>query len=420
MADYSRPKGTQDILPEDQPYWEYLRGQVTDAAQSYGFDRLDTPIFESTEVFARGVGESTDIVEKEMYTFAGSRDTLLTLRPEATASVVRAYIQHKIYAADPAARFYTIGPMFRKERPQKGRYRQFYQINAEVFGVDSPYMDAQLIYMCMTFFRRLSVSGLQVHLNSLGCPECRPAFRKKLSEMLAGRTENLCPDCLRRLEKNPLRVLDCKVPACREAVADAPSMLDFLCDDCGQHFRTVQAALSDMDIDFQIDPRLVRGLDYYTRTAFEIQTSELGAQNAVAGGGRYDQLVEMLGGPAQPAIGFAIGLDRLVELFAAKFPAPETGPDVFFLPMGGAARKRAAKWSSQLADAGVRVEADFSGRSLKALMRRADRMGAARVLIVGDQELAENKAVLRDMKTRDQVAVPMDRLVAFISGHVGR
>lgn len=411
-------RGFKDILPPETSVWQYIENTAKTHFENFGFREMRPPVLEQAALFQRSIGEHTDIVEKEMYTFKGSRDTLLTLRPEATASVVRAYIQHKLYAADPVAKFYTIGPMFRKERPQKGRYRQFQQINAEVFGVDAPYLDAQLIFMLMTFFARLSVSGLQVHLNSLGCPQCRPAFKESLSHMLSAQSDKLCADCIRRLEKNPLRVLDCKVPGCRDVVAQAPSMLDFLCQSCQVHFDAVKSALAGMEIPYEIDPRLVRGLDYYTRTAFEIQTAELGAQNAVAGGGRYDNLVEMLGGPSQPAIGFAVGLDRLVDLVMAKSPPAEPGPEVFFLPMGEAAMEMAARLASHLADAGVRTEADFSGRSLKALMRRADRMGAQNVLMIGEQEIADRGALLRNMQTRDQVRVPLDALVETVKAHL--
>ncbi|MFP3999233.1 MAG: histidine--tRNA ligase [Desulfobacterales bacterium] len=412
-------RGFKDILPPETSVWRYIEDTAKEHFEKFGFKEMRPPVLEQAELFQRSIGEHTDIVEKEMYTFSGSKDKMLTLRPEATASVVRAYIQHKLYAADPVCKFYTIGPMFRKERPQRGRYRQFHQINAEVFGVDSPYMDAQLIFMLMTYFSRLSITGLSAHLNSLGCPECRPAFRQKLSEMLSERTENLCEDCVRRLNKNPLRVLDCKKDSCRKAVADAPLMLDFLCKDCSRHFNHVKSALDALDVAYEIDPRLVRGLDYYTRTAFEIQTEELGAQNAVAGGGRYDNLVEMLGGPSQPAIGFAIGADRLVELVEAKIPVSDPGPMVFLVPMGDAAMELAAKWACRLSEAGIRTEADFSGRSLKAMMRRADRMGAENVLIVGDREIEQNEAVLRNMKTRDQNSIPMDRLVETVLEQVG-
>lgn len=413
-------RGFKDILPPETSVWQYVENTARKHFENFGFHEMRPPVLEQAELFQRSIGENTDIVEKEMYTFSGSKDTLLTLRPEATASVVRAYIQHKLYSADPVCKFYTIGPMFRKERPQKGRYRQFHQINAEVFGVDSPYMDAQLIFMLMTYFERLSIKGLRAHLNSLGCPRCRPAFRQNLAEMLSDRTEQLCEDCVRRLNKNPLRVLDCKKEPCRKAAADAPSMIDFLCDDCARHFEAVQSALDRMEIPYELDTGLVRGLDYYTRTAFEIQTEELGAQNAVAGGGRYDNLVEMLGGPSQPAIGFAVGADRLVELVEAKFPPPDTGPDVFLVPMGKAARELAVQWACSLADAGIRTEADFSQRSLKALMRRADRMKAKNVLITGDREIEENEAVLRNMKTRNQLSVPFDRLVDTVKEQIGK
>ncbi|MGM0453498.1 MAG: histidine--tRNA ligase, partial [Thermodesulfobacteriota bacterium] len=327
-------------------------------------------------------------------------------------------IQHKLYAADPVQKLYTIGPMFRKERPQKGRYRQFCQVNAEVFGIESAYMDAQLIYMLMGFFQKLSISGLRVHLNSLGCPDCRSRYKAALAEMLSLRKEKLCADCVRRLDKNPLRVLDCKVPSCREVVEQAPAMLDFLDDACAAHFDTVQSALGEMNIPYVIDNRLVRGLDYYTRTAFEIQTDELGAQNAVAGGGRYDGLVELLGGPAQPAVGFAIGMDRLVELAMTKQPAGQPAPDVFFVALGDAARHRAFAWASRLSEAGVRTEIDFTARSLKALMRRADRLGARFVLIVGEQEIADGAVTLRDMATRAQTAVAIDGLVETVAEQI--
>lgn len=407
-------RGFKDILPPETAVWQHVENTARQHFENFGFREMRPPVLEQAALFQRSIGENTDIVEKEMYTFEGSKGTMLTLRPEATASVVRAYIQHKLYASDPVCKFYTIGPMFRKERPQKGRYRQFHQINAEVFGVDSPQIDAQLIFMLMTYFARLSITGLTAHLNSLGCPVCRPAFRRSLSDMLSARTDELCEDCVRRLDKNPMRILDCKKEPCRRVAADAPSMLDFLCGDCTAHFNAVKSALDRMNIFYEIDPRLVRGLDYYTRTAFEIQTDELGAQNAVAGGGRYDNLVEMLGGPGQPAIGFAVGVDRLIELVGAKTSFSDPGPDVFLLPMGEDAMEMAALWACRLADAGVRTEADFSGRSLKALMKRADRMEAKNVLIIGEREIKENRALLRNMKTSGQVGIPMDRLVEAV------
>jgi len=303
---------------------------------------------ERTELFARSIGEGTDIVEKEMYTFPDRKGDLITLRPEATASVVRAYIQHKLYAADPVRKFYTIGPMFRRERPQKGRYRQFYQINAEVFGVDSPLIDAQLIHMLVTLLNRLSVTEASVHLNSIGCRDCRPRFKEALLVHTAGFADKLCTDCIRRREKNPLRLLDCKVPGCREAVANAPSLEDYLCRDCREHFDSVKTGLDRLDIPYSIDKRLVRGLDYYTRTTFEIQTSSLGAQSAVAGGGRYDGLVSALGGPDTPAIGFAVGFDRLVEILALVDGNVSSGPELFVAALGNESRAEAFIWATGL------------------------------------------------------------------------
>ena len=382
--------------------------------EAFGFKEIRLPILEKTELFKRSIGEYTDIVEKEMYTFPGSREELLTLRPEATASVVRAYIQQRLYAVDPIQKLYTIGPMFRKERPQKGRYRQFYQINAEVFGIESPLIDAQLIVMLWSLFERLDVPGLTVHINSLGCPVCRPGFKKALSDMLASNADQLCSDCQRRKDTNPLRVLDCKVPSCQEVIANAPAMVDFLCEDCAGHFQVVTSSLEQQKIPYIINHRLVRGLDYYCRTAFEIQTTQLGAQNAVAGGGRYDGLVEILGGPPQPAIGFAIGMDRLVDLLLQSRPQKESTPDIFIAPIGEAALKEAFGWSCALSLADIKTEIDFTGKSLKALMKRADRVGAAFVLIAGDEELKNNAVIVRNMKTKDQVSIPIEKMVEQI------
>lgn len=411
-------RGFKDILPEETETWKHIEATAVALFESFGFRETRLPIVEKAELFQRSIGENTDIVEKEMYTFSMGGDEMITLRPEATASVVRSYIQQKLYAPDPVRKLYTIGPMFRRERPQKGRYRQFYQINAEVFGVDSPYMDAQLVFMLWTFFTRLQVSGLTVQLNSLGCPACRPAFKAALSAYLTGKTGDLCTDCVRRLDKNPLRVLDCKVPSCQAAIGDAPSMADYLCDDCARHFQTVQTALTSQNIPYETNPRLVRGLDYYTRTAFEIQTDALGAQNAIAGGGRYDMLVEMLGGPAQPAVGFAIGLDRLAALMMQDQPVASKVPDIFIAALGDETKDKTFDWSCALAARGVRTEIDFSDKSLKALMKRADRTGAAHVMIVGTREMEEGAVVLRNMRTKEQTAVPVDGLVDHVQNYL--
>lgn len=406
-------RGFRDILPDEVESWKHIENTAAGLFTAFGFREIRTPILENTSLFQRSIGEHTDIVEKEMYTFPGSRDELLTLRPEATASVVRAYIQQRLYAVDPVQKLYTIGPMFRRERPQKGRYRQFYQINAEVFGIASPLMDAQLIVMLHHLFAALDISGLSIQLNSLGCPVCRPGFKATLSDRLKA-ADGLCGDCLRRRETNPLRVLDCKVPSCQEVIAGAPVMADYLCEDCARHFQAMTRALDGRGIVYVINHRLVRGLDYYCRTAFEFQTIELGAQNAVAGGGRYDGLVAALGGPAQPAIGFAVGMDRLVDLLHLTRPPRALPPDLFIAAMGDRAATMAYDWSCDLSLAGVRTEIDFSGRSLKALMKRADRLQAAYVLIAGDQELDAGAVIVRDMKTKAQESVPMDRLAGHI------
>lgn len=425
-------RGFRDILPTDTLLWQAIEKTASELFKDFGFQEIRIPVMEKTELFARSIGETTDIVEKEMYTFPDRKGDKLTLRPEATASVVRSYIQHNMGASDPVQKLYTIGPMFRRERPQKGRYRQFYQINAEVFGIASPYIDAQLILILNELFKRLGLSELKAHINSLGCPDCRPAFQKELLNFLNARKEHLCENCLRRMEKNPLRTLDCKVPGCREALTDAPSTLGHLCSVCNDHFETVKSVLTEQGVDFIVDKTLVRGLDYYSRTTFEILTTALGAQSAVAGGGRYDALIKELDGPETYGIGFAIGLDRLADIVAQVVNAEPVknvqsdsrsdfmklvfakGPDIFIIPLGEDAARLAYLWSSALNIAGIRTETDYSGRSLKSLMKRADKLNADQVLIAGEQEIKDNALVLRNMKTKEQHTITTDNLVAQI------
>ncbi len=404
-------RGFKDILPGEVELWQHIENTAGSLFNDFGFKEIRIPIMERTELFARSIGEDTDIVEKEMYTFPDRKGELVTLRPEATASVVRSYIQHKLYAKNPVRKLYTVGPMFRRERPQKGRYRQFYQINAEVFGIASSHIDAQLIFMLMTLFMRLSVKDLTCHINSLGCPECRAKFKNALSGMLTSVSEKLCSNCRRRSGRNPLRVLDCKVPSCGEAMAGAPSILDFLCGDCRKHFNSVTASLEKLDVPFTIDKKLVRGLDYYTRTTFEMQTGALGAQSAVAGGGRYDGLVKTLGGPDQPAIGFAVGLDRLVEIVSFNDDTFSKKSDIFIAAIGEESQKMAFEWICTLCSGDIQAEMDFSDRSLKSQMKQADRLGASYVLIVGEKEIKEGMAVLRNMITKDQDLISIMGLV---------
>ena len=404
-------RGFKDILPGEIELWQRIEAEARGLFEAFGFREIRIPIMEKTELFKRSIGEETDIVEKEMYTFADRGGEMVTLRPEATASIVRAYIQHKLYAADPVQRLYMIGPMFRRERPQKGRYRQFTQIDAEIFGVASPLADAQLIFLLVTLFERLKVADVEAHVNSLGCPACRPGFREALRGMLASVGDRLCEECNRRKERNPLRVLDCKVPACREALSDAPSVVDYLCAECRRDFDELQAALTSLGVPYIVDKRLVRGLDYYTRATFEIQTGELGAQSAVAGGGRYDKLVKELGGPDLPATGFAIGFDRLAEIVGLQAGDYRPRPDLFLAALGERSRSLAFDWCCRLGREGVRVEMEFGEKSLKSLMKSADRLKAAHVLMIGDQELEKQTAVLRNMQTKEQTAVPFDRVV---------
>ncbi|MBW2434775.1 MAG: histidine--tRNA ligase [Deltaproteobacteria bacterium] len=411
-------RGFKDILPGEVELWQAVEKVARELLEDFGFKEIRIPIMERTELFARSIGEDTDIVEKEMYTFPDRKGDLITLRPEATASIVRAYIQHRLHARDPVQKFYTIGPMFRRERPQKGRYRQFYQINAEIFGVQSGLADVQLIYLLVTLFARLKVADVKAHINSLGCPKCRPEFKAALSEYLASVRDQLCANCLRRKDRNPLRVLDCKVPDCRAAMTDAPAIIDYLDPECKADFDGVQRMLQKLKIPFVVDKNLVRGLDYYARTTFEIQTEALGAQNAVAGGGRYDGLVSELGGPDIPATGFAIGFDRLTELTGLKAAQFYRKPDIFVAALGKKSRLQAFEWVCALGNEGINAELDFGSKSLKSQMKRADRLAAGQVLIVGDDELKKGEAILRNMETKDQVPVPLDGLVENVKGKI--
>jgi histidyl-tRNA synthetase len=407
-------RGFKDILPGEVELWQEIEKVARGLFEDFGFKEIRIPIMERTELFKRSIGEDTDIVEKEMYTFPDRKGDLVTLRPEATASICRAYIQHKLYTQDPVQKFFMIGPMFRRERPQKGRYRQFYQIDAEIFGVQSGMADVQLIFLLVTLCTRLKLEDVTAHINCLGCPACRPQFRKALNEYLISVSEQLCSDCTRRRDRNPLRVLDCKVPACREALSGAPSISDHLCEDCRSDFDDVMQSLTRLKVPYVIDKQLVRGLDYYTRTAFEIQTTSLGAQSAVAGGGRYDNLVKELGGPEIPATGFAIGFDRLAELAALYVPPQIQKPHLFIAALGADSQARAFDWICRLGLEGVRAEMDFGDKSLKSQMKRADRLGAEYALILGDAELEAGAVVLRNMATKAQASVPLDSIIDYL------
>lgn len=406
-------RGFNDILPGTSELWRKIEVEAARTFTSYGFFEIKIPIVEKTELFSRSIGETTDIVEKEMYTFTDRRGDSLTLRPEGTASVVRAYIEHKLYVS-PVARLYYTGPMFRYERPQKGRYRQFYQIGAEVLGDDGPGSDAETVEMLMRFFGNLNLKGVALQINSLGCPECRPAYREKLLAFLHGVREKLCENCLRRINENPLRALDCKSTHCIEATTGAPEITDSLCDNCREHFSGVERHLELLGVVYDINPRMVRGLDYYTRTTFEITAEGLGSQNAVAAGGRYDSLVEDLGGPDTPCFGFAIGVERLSLLLAeegVKIPSL-----IVFIAIGEAMEAKGVEIVNDLRSRGLRVVHDLTGGGLKQRMKRADRMGASYVVILGENEFTQGAVTLKKMATAEQETVAWGQLADTIIG----
>jgi histidyl-tRNA synthetase len=404
-------KGTRDLLPPATAVWNRVEEEARRVFRAYNYHEIRTPILEETQLFARGVGEETDIVTKEMYSFEDRDGTSLTLRPEATASVMRAYIEHSLYQQPGVAKLYYVGPMFRRERPQKGRYRQFYQIGAEAIGSESPLADAEVIEMVVELLGRVGLQGFEVMLNSVGCPQCRPAFVERLREALRKVAPALCPDCQRRAETNPLRVFDCKVPADQPKIEALPSILDHLCAECGTHFSAVRHSLEERQIRFELRPRLVRGLDYYMRTTFEVVHGALGAQNSVLGGGRYDGLAEALGSKIKaPGIGFSIGEDRLVMTLEETRAEPAPGLELFIAALGEGAQKEAGLVARDLRRLGVTVEVAPEGR-LKRSLELANKLGARRTLILGDEEMAAGRYALKDMASGEQQSLTRDQLM---------
>ncbi len=401
-------RGMKDILPPETGRWQLIEQVARQVFDLYGYQEMRLPLLERTELFARSIGADTDIVAKEMYTFADRRGESLTLRPEATAQVVRAVLENRLERGSGVKKFYTIGPMFRYERPQKGRYRQFHQINCEALGTDAPELDAEVIFMLVDILSRLKIEQVRLLLNSLGCPECQVDFKARLSLFLAAK-EGWCEDCRRRRDTNPLRVLDCKSQNCQDLMKPAPMMRDCLCEACASHYGRVLELLKRAGVAYEEAPRLVRGLDYYTRTAFEVAAVGLGSQDAVAGGGRYNGLARDLGGPDLPSIGFAIGEDRLVEILPPDFGQPEQ-QKIFLAALGTTARQRALALLQDLRQQGLAAEMDFDDRSLKAQMSLADRLGATYTVILGERELAQGQATLRHMATGEQEQVPLPDL----------
>lgn len=412
----SRPKGTNDILPGEVSKWHYLETVIREICREYGYSEVRTPVFEHTELFSRGVGDTTDVVEKEMYTFEDKGRRSISLRPEQTASVVRAYVENKLYALPQPVKVFYAGPMFRYANVQAGRYRQFHQFGVEALGSKDPAVDAEVITMAMDFYGRLGLRELELHINSVGCPNCRPVHREKLQSYLASRIEDLCKLCQSRFDRNPMRILDCKEEKCRELSREAPTTTDCLCGECAAHFEQVKKHLDDVGVKYLVDKRLVRGLDYYTNTAFEIMASDIGAQSSIGGGGRYDSLIAEVGGPETPGIGYALGIERIIatmERQGLKFPA-EGQLDVFIASRGEKAKQEAFKLVSKLRRAGLAAEIDLMGRSLKAQMKFANRFETSYTVILGEEELEKEAAVVRDMTSGEQQEVPLNGVVEYL------
>ncbi len=410
-------KGFKDLLPGESARWESLASVLRECFHAFGFSAIQTPILERTQLFTRSIGETTDIVEKEMYTFEDWDGKPVTLRPEGTASVVRAFLEHGLAIPSFPTKLYYYGPMFRHERPQAGRLRQFHQIGAEIIGESDPRQDVELLSLLTYFFQRLEIEGLTLEINSLGCAVCRPPYRTVLESYFKEGLPELCEDCQRRFKTNPLRILDCKKEGCKAMVDQAPVSSDHLCEECETHFKAVQAGLDLLKIPYVLSPLLVRGLDYYTKTAFELTTKDLGAQNAVAAGGRYDGLAEALGGAATPAIGFAIGIERVMQLYGkSKSAAPKL--KLFIAPLGEAAGELLFPVLNEVRKKKIWTEMGKPSLALKRQMKQADRLGAEFVLILGDREREEGKAILRDMRTKAQSELVLENLVDVLANRL--
>lgn len=408
------PRGTRDILPRDVIEWQMIERKIREICDRFGFEEIRTPIFEHTELFQRGIGENTDVVEKEMYTFEDRGGRSLTLRPENTASTLRAYLQNKLFAEKSLNKLFYIGSMFRYDRPQAGRMREFHQFGVESIGEMNPAVDAEVITLAWDFLTELGLTDLELRLNSVGCPKCRPQYKEVIQKYFRDKLPELCHDCQSRFDKNPMRLLDCKIDS--DKFTDVPIITYYLCDECRNHFETLQKLLEAGGIEFKIDPKLVRGLDYYTKTAFEIRYSPLGAQSAVAGGGRYDGLVEELGGDSTPAVGFATGIERIIlaleqqDLLLEKLPSI----DCFIIALGDLAQIPAFKLLTDLRRDGKSVAMDFAGRSMKAQMKQASKSGAKFAVILGEDEIRSNMVTFKNLETSDQELIPVEKILERI------
>ena len=414
---YQAPRGTVDILPEDQPYWRHIEEKIARICQLYGYERIDFPVFEDAGLFQRGIGTGTDIVEKEMYTFTDKGGNQLTLRPEGTASACRAYLEHGMQNQPQPVRLFYLIPAFRYERPQAGRYRQHHQFGIEVIGDLDPAIDAEVIDFAWQFFYSLGLSKLNLFINSIGCKKCRPDYLRAIKEYYAKKASGLCADCQVRMERNPLRLLDCKQDTCQPVADAAPRSADYLCPECRAHFTQLKGYLKVLEIPFTVNHRLVRGLDYYTRTVFEIQPRVAGSQGTICGGGRYDDLIEELGGKPTPADGFAIGIERIVLNLKKQglAPAPLPRPGVFIASIGEVAKTEAVKLANQLRQKGIGVIMATGDKSLKAQMRQANSLGVKQTVIIGEDEVKAGTAVLRDMAKAEQKTVPLVELAGLLT-----
>ena len=412
----NKPRGTEDILPSDSPLWQKIEQTAREVCSVYGYKEIRTPVFEDTSLFQRGVGDTTDVVQKEMYTFEDKGGRSITLRPEGTASLVRSFIENSLYAEPQPTKLFYISPTFRYENTQAGRQRQFHQFGIEMFGSYSPALDAEVISAAAELLENLGVKDIELRINSLGGPECRAKYNKALKDFIGENIDGLCKECKARYEKNPLRVLDCKEEGCKKIIAGAPSILDCLGPECKEHFETLKSILDSMGIKYTVDPQIVRGLDYYTRTVFEFVTTSIGAQSTVCGGGRYDNLIEECGGPKTGAVGFGLGMERLLLTLAAQNGEPEYKPyrDIFIGSMGNEGFIKAQSIVYELRKAGVKAETDTVGRSVKAQMKYANKIGAAYSMILGADEIEKGKAVLKCMETGEGQEIELSNITNIV------
>ena len=415
----SIPKGTKDVLPQDSYKWHYVEDVVKGVARSFNIKEIRTPVFEHTELFLRGVGDTTDIVNKEMYTFLDKGERSITLKPEGTAGVARAFIENSLYANPQPTKMFYITPVFRYEKPQAGRLREHHQFGIEFYGATSPKADVEVMMVAKSIFDKLGIKDLTLNINSIGCPECRKRYNAALKEYLGSRFDELCETCQERFEKNPLRILDCKVPSCKDIVKDAPVVLDYLCDECKAHHEAVLSMLDKLGVNYVVNPQIVRGLDYYTRTVFEFVSNNIGAQGTVCGGGRYNNLVEQVGGKPTPAVGFGMGLERLIlTLEALNLPVGEPEvPDVYLIAMGDKAQDEILVLANKLRANGVSAEVDLLDRSFKAQMKYADKVAAKYLVVIGDDELQKGVVNVKEMQSGKESQVELKELVGFFGGN---